>query len=192
MSLEQELFILSEEALTKVVDQIRDGQWELDVPKEINADGATLKTIINYHLYDTAWVPDTLAGKTIAEVGDKYDGDLLGNDPKASWHETSEKAIAAVKEFKDLDKTVHLTYGDFPARDYLWHITTFRAFRAVDLARFLNFDDKLPAKLVEGLWEILQPEADGLRQMGVFGPEVKVSEDAPLVSRLLGLSGRQP
>jgi hypothetical protein len=45
----------------------------------------TLRRIINYHAYDDAWVPEVLAGKTIAEVGMKWDGDLLGDHPRLNF-----------------------------------------------------------------------------------------------------------
>ena len=149
---------------------------------------------MNYHAYDDAWVPETVAGKTIAEVGSKYDGDLLGDNPKRNWHSIVAKAVSAVEALTivDMDKTTHLSYGDFPVKDYLWHITLFRTFRTVDIARFLHVDDSLPEDLVKGMWELLEPQATMLRNMGVFGPEVEVSKDAPLYERLLGLSGRQP
>ena len=54
------------------------------VPTGMTRQPATLRETINYHAYDTAWVPDTLAGKTIEEVGSTYDGDLLGDEPKES------------------------------------------------------------------------------------------------------------
>lgn len=50
----------------------------------------------------------------------------------------------------------------------------------------------LPDRLVEGLWEELSPHAEEWRAIGVFPPAVPVSEDAPLLDRLLGLSGRDP
>jgi hypothetical protein len=75
---EKEVFILADEALKSVVDQIGDDQWDTRVPDDMSArqPGLTLRQIINYHAYDDAWVPDVLAGKTIAEVGAQYDGDL--------------------------------------------------------------------------------------------------------------------
>jgi uncharacterized protein (TIGR03086 family) len=190
----QQLFVLSEHSLTRVFEGIPDDQWHLPVPKSIQKDEVTLQKLMNYHAYDDAWVPETLAGKTIAEVGTQYDGDLLGDNPKRNWDSIVAKAVSAVEALTivDMDKTTHLSYGDFPVKDYLWHITLFRTFRTVDIARFLQVDDSLPEDLVRGMWELLEPQANMLREIGVFGSEVEVSKDAPLYERLLGLSGRQP
>lgn len=189
-----QLFVLSEHALTKIVDQIGNDQWQLPVPKAIQKDEISLAKLINYHAYDDAWVPDVLAGKTKEEVGTQFDGDLLGNDPKKSWHTIVDLAVAAANQLtpQDIDKITHLSYGDYVVKEYLFHITLFRTFRTVDLARFLKLDDSLPEKLVQGMWELLVPQAIMLRQVGVFGPEIVVNKSAPLQERLLGLSGRQP
>jgi hypothetical protein len=187
-----QLFILSEEALTKIVSQIQESQWNVEVPKYISEKGGSLRTIVNYHAYDDAWVPDVLAGKTAQEVGTKYDGDLLGEKPLESWNAIVEKAIAAVKQHTDFEKKVQLSYGDFSAREYLEHIATFRTFRAIEIARFIGVDDTLPTELVQGMWEMLQPNVSFWRQVGVFGPEIKVAESENLQARLMGLAGREP
>lgn len=188
---EQEVFILADEALGHVVEQIADDQWDLIVPASwTRRPGSTLREVINYHAYDDAWVPDVLAGRTAEQVGARYDGDLLGADPKASFAAIAGTAIAAVREFDDLDRTVHLSYGDYPAREYLRHITYFRGLRAYDLARFIGADTTLPDGLVRGLWEEIGPLAEEWRHIGVLGPAVPVAADAPLQDRLLGLVGR--
>jgi uncharacterized protein (TIGR03086 family) len=192
---EPEVFISAEKALTNVVNQIKDDQWAMRMPPEFarrDKKEVTLREIIGYHAYDDAWVPDTLASKTIAEVGTKYDGDLLGNDPKAAWQGIVDKAVAAVTDDYDPERTVHLTYGDWPAKEYLRHIISFRALRAVDIARVIGVDDKLPSDLLPGLWDLLSPDAEEWRKMGVYGPKIDVSDDASLQDRLLGLTGRQP
>lgn len=190
---EADVFILAEQAFTKMVDQIRDDQWELLIPAgAASRSDATLREKINHHAADDAWVPDTLAGKTIDEVGDTYAGDLLGADPKASWHAITEKTQAAVRALGDPDRIVHLSYGDFPAHEYLKHITSYRGLQAWDLARLIGADDQLPEDLVQGMWDEFAPEAEMWRQMGVFGPKVEVPEGAPLQDRLLGLTGRTP
>jgi uncharacterized protein (TIGR03086 family) len=190
---EIEVFILADRTLEQVVHQIKPEQWDVAVPDgmSVRQPGLSLRQIINYHAYDDAWVPDTLSGKTMAEVGDKYDGDLLGDDPAASFSEIAGLAVAAAGE-ADLDRTVHLSYGDFPAREYLKHITSFRGFRAYDIARFIGVDPTLPAQLVQGMWDEIAPEVEAWRAMGVYGPAVPVAQDADLQSRLLGLVGRDP
>jgi hypothetical protein len=191
---EKDVFILADEALKNVVDQIRDEQWERRVPDDMSArqPGLTLRQIINYHAYDDAWVPDVLAGKTIEEVGDKYDGDLLGDHPKLNFAAIVETAVLTVRTFDDLDMTVHLSYGDYPACEYLKHITSFRGLRVFDISRFIGADTTMPGDLVQGLWDEIAPDAELWRQMGVFGPAVQVPETASLQDRLLGLTGRRP
>jgi uncharacterized protein (TIGR03086 family) len=190
---EQEVFILADRALKTVVDQIRDDQWGLVVPDDMTREsGTTLRELVDYHARDDAWVPDVLAGRTIEEVGDKHAGDLLGDHPKLSFASIVETAVLAVGDFGDLDRTVHLTYGDWPAREYLKHITSFRGLRVHDIAKLIGADTTMPPDLVRGLWEILSPQAEEWRKLGVYGPAVPVPEDAPLQDRLLGLTGRRP
>ena len=78
------------------------------------------------------------------------------------------------------------------AREYLKHITYFRGSRVYDIARFIGADTTMPADLVQGLWDVLSPQAEEWRKLGVFGPAVKVPDDAPLQNRLLALMGRDP
>jgi uncharacterized protein (TIGR03086 family) len=192
---EIDVFILADQALVKVVNQIKDEQWDMQMPQSFARKGlkpATLREIINYHAYDDAWVPDMLAGKTMEEAGKtKFDGDLLGDDPKTSFSEIADKAIAAAKT-ADLARITHLSYGPFPAKEYLKHITSFRGLRAHDIAKVIGVDPTLDHQLVQGMWDEFLPEAEEWRKMGVFGPKIEVAEDAPLLDKLLALTGRDP
>ena len=191
---EKDVFILTDQALNAVVGQIRDDQWDTRVPDDMSPrqPGMTLRRIINYHAYDDAWVPDVLGGKTIDDVGTRWDGDLLGDHPKLNFASIVETAVMTVRVFDDLDRTVHLSYGDYAAREYLKHITYFRGLRVYDIAKFIGANTTMPGDLVQGLWGEIALEAEQWRQMGVFGPAVEVPETAPLQDRLLGLTGRQP
>lgn len=53
-------------------------------------------------------------------------------------------------------------------------------------------DPKLPEDLIQGIWEEISPHAEEWRAIGVFPAAVPVSADAPLLDRLLGLTGRNP
>ncbi len=188
-----DLFIHSEQALADVIDKIRPEQWDSPKPAWFATGGqgdATLRQIVNYHAYDTAWVPDVLAGKTMAEVGEAYEH--IKTDADCDYRAYSESAIAAARALADPDRAVHLSYGDFPARVYLQHTSSFRGFRAYDIARWIGASTQLTPQLVREMWDELVPEMEEWRKIGVYEPAVEVPEDAPLQDRLIGLSGRDP
>jgi uncharacterized protein (TIGR03086 family) len=194
---EAEVFILADQTLNAVVARIRDDQWAMEMPADFarsQTDSTpTLREIIGYHAYDDAWVPDMLAGRTMDEVGnEKHKGDLLGDDPEGNFARIVEIACSAAKDFGDYGRTVHCSFGDFSARDYFTQVTMFRGMRARDIARVIGVEPNLPDELVQGLWDQISPHAEAWRAIGVFGPKVPVLDDAPLLERLLGLTGRDP
>jgi len=172
---EAEVFVLADRALNNVVAQIRDEQWDMPMPASFARRDTehvpTLREIINYHAYDDSWVPDMLAGKTMQEAGaENHKGDLLGPDPKVSFARIVERACAAADGFTDFDRTVHCSFGDFRAREYLWQINSFRALRSVDIGRVIGVDADLSDALVQGVWDEISPFADEWRKFGVFPP----------------------
>ena len=198
---ERDVFVLADRALERVVLTVRDDQWDQELPPDFPVGSevdhrSTLREVVSYHLYDDAWVPDVLSGRTMVEVGEERHGrpdeDLLGPRPKEAFSAVVDRACAAVQAHEDLDRTVHLSFGDYSVRQYLWQTNFFRGLRAHDIALAVGAEPQLPAELVEGLWEELVPHAEEWRAIGVFGPAVPVPEDAPLQDRLLGLTGRQP
>lgn len=186
----QELFIRSNEELGKVIDQISDDQWDITMPAGITSKPASLREAVNYHAYDDAWVPDVLAGKTKEEVGDKFEHVLTSSNPKQEYAKYNAAAVEAVSNFEDLDKTVHLSYGEFSAREYLQHIISFRGFRVYDIAKLIGADTRMADDLVQGLWDELVPEIESYRQMGVFPPAIDAPEGADSQAKLLALVGR--
>lgn len=193
---EPEVFVLADQTLQNVVDQIKDDQWNMELPPSFRRRGqdkVTLREIIGYHAYDDAWVPDMLAGKTMDEAGkERFAMDPLGDDPKTKFGEFVDKACAAARGVTDLDATVHCSFGDFTVREYFWQINMFRGMRAHDIAQVIGADSTLPEELVQGIWDEISPHAEEWRKIGVFGPKVAVPEAASLQDKLLGLTGRQP
>jgi len=197
MMIEPEVFVLADRALDRVVAQIQDDQWSMPMPPDFARRGSdhvpTLRDIIGYHAYDDAWVPDMLAGRTMDEVGqDAFKGDLLGDDAAQSFAKIVESACAAATAVTDLDGTVHCSFGDFSTRQYFWQVNMFRGLRARDIARVVGVDPTLPDDLVQGIWDEVSPNAEQWRAIGVFPAAVPVPEDAALLDRLLGLTGRDP
>jgi hypothetical protein len=186
----QELFIRCNEELKKVVDQVADDQWNIQMPPGLTSQPASLRESVNYHAYDDAWVPDVLAGKTKEEVGNVYEPILAASDTKGEYAKYNARAIEAVRSFTALDSVTHLSYGDFPARDYLQHIISFRGFRTYDIAKLIGANTTMTDDLVQGLWDEFTPVIEGYRQLGIFPPALQVSSEADLQTKLLALVGR--
>jgi hypothetical protein len=194
---EPDVFQLADRALARVVAQVRPEQWDMILPASFatrsRPEPPSLRSLINYHAYDDAWVPDMLAGRTMDEAGrDRFDGDLLGGDPVGNFEEIVERACAAASRVTDLDAVAHLSFGDYAVREYFWQINQFRALRAHDIARQIGVEPDLAPALVQGIWEQVSPHAEEWRAIGVFPAAVPVDAGAPLLDRLLGLTGRQP
>jgi uncharacterized protein (TIGR03086 family) len=187
----QDLFIMSNEALQRVVVKISDDQWDVSMPRGTSSKPTTLGEAVRYHTYDDAWVPDVLAGKTKAEVGDVYEPLLGADDIQANFAKYNQRAIDAVRDFKDLDQTTHLSYGDFPARDYLQHIISFRAFRSYDIAKLIGANTTMSDEFVQALLDEFSPVIESYRKMGVFPPAVEVPADAGQQTKLLAMVGRK-
>ncbi len=187
----QQLFVRANQELKKVVDQIKDDQWELQMPTGLTSKPANLRETINYHIYDDAWVPEVLGGKTKDEVGDKYDNLKETEDTKSEYATYNQRAIEAVESFTELDRQVHLSYGDYSAREYLQHITLFRGLRVYDIAKLIGTNTTLAEDLLQGMYDEYKPLADGYREYGILPPALEAQDDTDLQIKFLALVGRE-
>ncbi|MGH9283814.1 MAG: TIGR03086 family metal-binding protein [Acidimicrobiales bacterium] len=163
-------------------------QWDQPTPC---ADW-NVRELVNHVVGENAWALPLFEGATIAEVGDQLDGDLLGEDPVVAWKERAEPAVAAAGEEGALERIVHVSFGDIPGREYVSQVTTDHVIHAWDLARGAGGDERLDPELVEFAYAYLEPQVEGWRAAGAFGPKLDLPEDSGLQDRLLALTGRQP
>ncbi|HET7490008.1 MAG TPA: TIGR03086 family metal-binding protein [Acidimicrobiales bacterium] len=174
------------EGFGSLVRQVEASQWGRSTPC---ADW-DVRALVHHVVNEDAWAPPLLAGRTIAEVGDSLDGDLLGDDPVSAWDDRIGAALAAAGEDGVLDRVVHVSFGDISGREYLSQMATDHVIHGWDLARGIGAPDDLDPDLVEWTWGFIEPQADAWRAAGVFGPRVEVPDGASLQVRLLALLGR--
>jgi hypothetical protein len=188
----RELFIASNEMEQEVVEQIGDDQWALMMPEQVTRRPMALFEVVRYHVWDSAWIPDGLAGETIEEVGDRHEHLLKLTRPqlRGEFARYTRRAVDAVRDLTDLDRIVHLTYGDFPAREYLQHNVSVRAFWSYDIAKLIGVDLTMADDVVRALTAEFSPVVEGYRRMGLFPPEVKAPGDASPQAKLLAMVGR--
>lgn len=170
------------------VHAVADDQWQAPTPC---ADW-DVRSLVNHVVGEQLWAPHLLGGETIEEVGDRYDGDLLGEDPKRAWDAAVGPSIEAFRAPGALDRTVHLSYGDEAAREYAVQMLTDLAIHGWDLARATGGDERIDPDVAELLWATWSPRKQMLEGTGVFAAPIDLSEDAPTADRLLGLLGRRP
>jgi uncharacterized protein (TIGR03086 family) len=148
-----------------------------------------VRSLVNHVAGEYLWVPELLAGKTVAEVGDRLDGDLLGDDPLAVLASAAQSAQAAADEPGSLTRTVHLSFGDVPGAEYLKQMAIDSVIHGWDLARAIGADEALDPELVDFAFDELRKVAENWRAGGAFGP-VKEPVDDSNQAKLLALTGR--
>jgi uncharacterized protein (TIGR03086 family) len=169
------------------VRQVGDDQWLAATPDE----GWTVRDLVNHVAGEDLWAPPLLAGSTIAEVGDRFEGDVLGADPKAAWAAASAAAVRAVEDDGALGRIVHLSFGDFPGSEYALQLFADHLIHAWDLARALGADERLDAELVASCATWFEPMEDAYRSAGVIAERPPVPGQADPQALLLAQFGRQ-
>lgn len=150
-----------------------------------------LRALTGHMLYEIAWVPDLLAGKTIAEVGDKYEGDLIGADLQSSWNKLAELAAQAITQI-DPGSTVHLSYGNVSAEHYINEIGGDILIHAWDVGQAMQCSVWFEKNIAEDIYTMVLPRKDEFATSGLFGEPKPVPDNSPIQVKLLALFGREP
>ena len=169
------------------VRQVGDHQWQGATPDEEWA----VRDLVNHVAGEDLWAPPLLAGSTITEVGDRFDGDVLGADPKAAWFAASAGVVRAVGDQDVLDRIVHLSFGDFPGREYAMQLFADHLIHAWDLARAIGADERLDEELVTSCAAWFDATEEAYRNAGVIAARPPVPGDADAQTLLLARFGRR-
>ncbi|MGZ8605823.1 MAG: maleylpyruvate isomerase N-terminal domain-containing protein, partial [Actinomycetota bacterium] len=96
------------------VSRIRDEHLPLPTP----CTEWDVRALLEHMVSGNLWVPPLVAGESIAQVGDRFGGDLLGADPAAAWRASAYAACDAFEGPGALERIVNLSFGDVPAWRY--------------------------------------------------------------------------
>ncbi len=166
---EAELFVMAEEMLLEVLGRVRAEHRNIIVPPMFDMPGADqprpIRDLVAHYARDDAWVPDMLAGRTMAEVGpDKYDGDLP-ELARRSWRRRARRPAPSTTR----PRPCTAASATSTSREYLLQLIIARSFLAHDIAMALGSRAcPLPEELARPMYEITAPEAERWRSYGVF------------------------
>ena len=182
----QRWFVDAASALGAKVHQVKADQWTHDTP----CTEWDVRALVGHVVYENLWIPDLLAGRTVAEVGDRFEGDQLGSDPIGVWDRAGEAAIAAVSADGAMTAVTHLSYGDVPGADYVREVFTDLVVHSWDLSRGIGVDDTIDPTWAQSIYDELAPKEAALKASGAWGPTIVPPPGADIQTRLLAVMGR--
>jgi uncharacterized protein (TIGR03086 family) len=169
------------------IDAVGDDQWSLPTP----CRDWDVRALVSHLVNEVLWVPYLVGGGSVADAGDRFSGDPLGDDAKAAWRDGSRAAVDAFRADGGLDGTVSLSSGETSARDYIWEMTVDATVHTWDLARGIGGDDQLDPELVRRIHHETEKDTESLAASGLFDPPIAVAGHADLQTRMLALFGRR-
>ena len=180
-----ELYRRTAEAWNERVAAVAADAWSEPTPCE----DWTVRELVNHVTGENLWAPPLLGGATIEEVGDRFDGDLLGDDPGATARRAADDAVAAAGRVP-ADATVHLSFGETPVEEYLAQLAADHLVHAWDLAAATGGDRRFDPEVVEAVGAWFADREELYRSAGVIGPAAAGTGDAQ--DDLIASFGRDP
>jgi len=168
------------------VNAVRADQWDAPTPcREWN-----VRALTNHVVGEDLWTEPLMRGSTIAEVGDRLDGDLLGDDPIRSALVAATEATRAVAETLPSHGIVHLSYGDEQMDEYVRQLAADHLVHGWDLAVATGGDTRLDPHLVSEVATWFAQREDLYRSAGAVGARAASNGDQQ--ANLLAAFGRDP
>lgn len=168
-------------------DAVEPGQWHDPTP----CAEWDVRALVNHVVGEELWTAPLVDGATMAEVGDRFDGDVLGEDPATVARTAALEAVGAVTQRLPAGGTVHLSFGDVPIEEYVHQLTADHLVHSWDLAAATGQSRQLDPDVVAGVAEWFADQESTYRDGGAIGPRVGSAGDDPQ-SQLLAGFGRDP
>lgn len=181
----KELYVYALNEATKIVRKVEHEQMELPTP---NTEW-TVHDLLQHITYELAWTADIVAGKTVAEVGDKYEGELLNGDLLEMWEHYQAITRDAV-ESCNVHAIAHLSYTDKTVGEYLLEAGNDQLVHAWDLGQAIGVDVTFDEQVAETLYEQALARKEELLESSLFKPPVETAETASTQTKLLAVLGR--
>jgi uncharacterized protein (TIGR03086 family) len=149
-----------------------------------------VRALLNHVVSEARWTPPLLAGLTIEAVGKSLDGDVPDGELLTAWQAAVNAANASAGAAGVDERTVHLSFGDFPGSEYLAQLAADYLIHTWDLAVAIGVDARLDDELVAAVGAWFVPKEAAYRAAGATGPRPPVEHDGEPQARLLAMFGR--
>lgn len=137
----------------------------------------TVRDLVNHVTGEELWTVPLMEGSTIEEVGDRFDGDVLGEKPLDTAHSAASAAADSIDGKAPLDGTVHLSYGEERAAEYVNQLAADHLIHGWDLAAATGADRTLDPELVAAVAEWFADHEESYRSAGAIADRVDSGGD---------------
>jgi uncharacterized protein (TIGR03086 family) len=160
-------------------------RWHASTPCE----AWDVTTLVNHLVAGNLWAAELGRGLTIDEVGDRLDGDVLGDDPVAAYEASAKAAGAAFGAEGAMEAMFAVSYGPVPGKVYARHRLLDVFVHGWDLAVATGQETRLDPDLVEACLAYVEPRTE-MRTAWGFA-ELEAPAGADTQARFLALVGRR-
>lgn len=150
-----------------------------------------LRAVLNHVVSGNRWVRPLVEGRTIAQVGDAFSGDLLGNEPIPAYERSADDAQSAFYAPGAMTASCAVSYGPIPGAQYCAHRFVDLVIHGWDLAAAVGAEYRIPADMIEAVHRIVDPMMGELRDAGMFADAIEAAEEADEQTKLLAWFGRR-
>ena len=168
------------------VNAVGPGQWEGPTP----CRAWTVRDLTNHVTGEDLWTEPLMRGSTIEEVGDRFDGDVLGDDPIKTSLSAAMEAARAVADTLPTHGSVHLSYGDEKMDEYVLQLAADHLIHGWDLAVATGGNRRLDPALVHEVADWFAGREEMYRAGGAIANRAAFGGDPQ--SDLLAAFGRDP
>jgi uncharacterized protein (TIGR03086 family) len=147
-----------------------------------------VRDLVNHLVGEHLWAPHILAGEPSEQVGDRYDGDLLGDDPVTAWEQAAQRSRKAWLG-TDLSGTYRFSFGEAPLTTYADQMLVDLTVHEWDLARGIAQPGSFDPDAVELCLAYARANVGRWDGLGIIDPPIPTDSTDPVV-QLLSLTGR--
>lgn len=188
-------FLRAQRTFGDRVHAVTEDQWSAATP---DADW-NVADLVGHLIEEQRWAAPLVHGHDLDSAAKIVHGSRnlpihggVGANLAEEWDEAATGAADAISGDGALDRTVALSRGATPARDYLAEMIFDLVVHSWDLGKAIGYEAALPEDLVEMTYGEVQGMADGLAASGLFHAPVEVADDASTLDKLVALTGRDP
>ena len=148
------------------VAAVTDDQWDDPTP----CTEWSVRDLVNHVVGEELWTAPLLRGRTIAEVGSQFDGDVLGDGPLLKARVASAEAAAVVDEIVPGGGRVQLSYGEEDMGEYVRQLCADHLIHGWDLAAATGGNTSMDPELVAEVATWFAQREAMYRGGGAIGP----------------------